>query len=811
MIVDTLMRDVRLAWRRAVRRPGFTTVVVLCLGLGIGATTGVFSVVHAVLLRPYAMQEDDQIRAVFGFDVNRTDPELGYWIAPLPFETLRDEGRAFSGMAGFIQSDFDVVEDGSSERITGARTMAGSFEVLGIRPIMGRTLLEEDVRTGRRTALISESLWKRRFAGSIDVLGRTLEVSGVTHEIVGVLPDAARFPNRAELWAVYNPDDYTRRERLGMGAILALGRLRPGVSEQDLESEMEFLAERLRELAPDFFGSTGFEAKPLRDTLTGDFRRPLWALFAAAVFVLAIAVANVANLLLVRLQSESWERALRTAIGASRWSLLRQGLIDNLLLAGLGALGGVLLANWGVAGLLAVSPIDDPSFDTVGISPPALSLAIGITLLVALLMATLPILEGTGCLAALRQAGPQGGEGRRARRIQTGFVVTQVAVSLALLVGAGLMARSFRNLQNVDPGFDLDPLLVARVSAPAPWSETQEGRTAFTNAIRESFQALPGVEAAGAIQILPLEDGEWGYGFSIEEYPPENANESEVAAGGIVTPGYFESMGIPVVEGRAFNDADRPDGLHVSMVNRALERKYWPGGSALGKRLKRGSYGDTVRPWTEIVGIVGDVRGKELGQEPNPMLFYPQAQIEGAYLSVMVYTVRAAVEPSSLVPLLRQAVSEVSPIATVFRASTGSDILRQGTSRARFNSLVMLVFSLVGLILAVTGIYGVTAFSVGRRTREFGLRMALGAEPREVRRLVLRGATSVAGVGLVLGTLLSLLGTRLISELFYGVPAFDVATYAVVSVVLGTVVMIAAYVPARRATRIHPTTALRGE
>ncbi|MCH7564987.1 MAG: FtsX-like permease family protein [Gemmatimonadetes bacterium] len=270
-------------------------------------------------------------------------------------------------------------------------------------------------------------------------------------------------------------------------------------------------------------------------------------------------------------------------------------------------------------------------------------------------------------------------------------------------------------------------------------------------------------------------------------------------------------MGIPVVGGRAFNDADRADGMYVSMVNRAFERKYWPGGSALGKRLKRGPYGGTLRPWTEIVGIVDDVRGKELGKEPNPMLFYPQAQNDGAYLSVMVYTVRAAVEPSSLVPLLRQAVAEVSPIATVFRASVGADILRQGTSRARFNSLVMLVFSLVGLILAVTGIYGVTAFSVGRRTREFGLRMALGAQPREVRRLVLRGATSVAGWGLVFGTLLSLLGTRLISELFYGVPDFDVATYSIVSVVLCAVVMIAAYVPARRATRIHPATALRGE
>ena len=808
---DDLRRDARLAVRRARRRPTFTAVVVTCLALGIGSATGVFSVLEPALLEPLPFEDASDLHVLAAFDVGRTDPDERYWMSWFPIRDLQRSSDALEGVAGFYQREFDLVGDGEAERVAGAETLPGSFAVLGVEPVLGREIDEEDMRLGRRVVLIGEAFWARRFARDPQVLGRTLTLKGHPYEIIGVIPGEVRHPNRAELWAGYVPDEYTRREHLTMGAFGTIGRLARSSDEADLRRDLDAMLARIQEAEPLAYGHFGFESLPLREALTGDFRTPLLALFGGALFVLVVAAANVANLLLARAQADTWERALRTALGAQGRTLVQQSLVENLALAAAGAGLGTLLALWGVRGLLAVAPLSSPAFDRVGLSYPVLALALLLSVAVATLLSLVPV-AGRGDAPRILHEGRAGAR-REDRRLRTAFVVGQVALSLVLLVTAGLTARSFLNLTRVDPGFQTESLLAVRVSAPPGAAETIEGRASFTRSVLQRVRALPGVEAAGATMILPLEDGDWGYNYSVEEHPLDDPNSAELTPGRILAPGYFESMGIPVLAGRDFSDADRVDAPMVAIVSSAFQERYWPGAGAagaLGKRIKRGTF-SMENPWLEIVGVVGDIRSGSLADAVRPAVFYPQAQTAGAYLSVMVYTLKVGVDASSLMPSVRSAVAEVSPAATVFRPSTGADVERIALGASRFNSLIIGIFALVGLLLAAAGTYGCTAYAVGRRTREFGVRVALGARPEQVRGLVVRGGLITAIAGIALGTGGALLLTRLLGDLLYGVEAGDASTYVLVSAVLGGTVLLASYLPSRRAMRIDPTVALKEE
>lgn len=808
--LDEIRRDVRLAIRRATRHKTFTVVVIACVALGVGATAGVFSVMRPVLLKPVPFEEPGRLMRVAAYSTSRTDPDERYWMSWTPTEQLILSGRSLEGLAGFYQIDFDVLDADGVERIPGAQTLAGSFDALRVRPVLGRTLREDDVRAGLRTALISEELWARRYARDPNALGNVITLNEQPHEIVGVIPAGHRFPNRAEIWAAYHPDDYTLSEQRGTGNLELVGRLAAGSTGVDLERDLATALRATKEIDPIFYSAWGLESISLRQALVGDFERPLWALFGGAALVLLLAVANVVNLLMARGQGEEWERALRTALGARRARMFQQGFVENLLLATAGATAGIVLAAWSTRALLAVTPLNDPAFDRVGLSPLVIAVAAGLAALVAATMSAFTAVGGSRALAALRGARGGGQSGPRDKRVQTVLVVGQIALSLVLLVGAGLFGKSFTNLQSLDLGFDSEPLVAIRVSAPPSLVGTPNGPADFARDVIGRVAAIPGVEAIGAVSGVPFDDPDVGYNHSIEDFPPEDGGQRSLAPGWVISPGYFGSMGIELLRGRDFVDADRMGAPPVAIVNREFERQRWPGGSALGKRIKRGAYA-MDRPWIEIVGVVENNRSGTLSDAVQPNLYYPVGQSQGSYLAQMAYTIRYRGDLAHVVSAFRAAVAEVAPAATVYRVSTGSDITRVALGRPKFNGLIIGAFALAGLLLAAAGVYGVTAYTVGRRTREFGLRVALGAEPRQVRSLVLRHAAVVAAIGVALGLSVAVGLTGTVGALLYEVDPRDVSTYAAVTAVLVGAVLLASYLPARRATRVDPTVALREE
>ena len=657
MWIDEVWRDVRLAARRITRRPAVSIVIITCLGAGIGATSGVYSVVRSVLVDAMPFEDADRLVQIFTFNLDRQDPERRFWVAPVTYMAVAEETEALESVAGFFATDFDVLEDGVAQRMRGARAMPGSFAALGIQPMLGRTFTQEDIEGNNRVALISEAVWRQRYGGDPSVLGRSLDVSGESASIVGVIPQGQRIPGRAEVWVNLLRRDYADGEWLSWGSLIMVGKLADRASREDLAAEFGRVSARLAEREPMILGDNGIEAVTLQEAQVGAFQPPLQALLGASVFVLLIAVANVANLLLARAQHESWEQAVRTALGASRVSLFRQSLPENMILAGLGALLGTAVAGWGVMALLALAPVDNAAFDSVGFSRRTLAMTVGLAFAVALVLSIVPAVRGrTAAVEAVGRGGRGRSSDRRERRIRNTFVMGQVAVSLVLLVGAGLMVRSFRELQMVNPGFSPDGLAVVRVSAPASVAGTHEGRVAFFTEVLARMEALPGVEAAGAAHIFPLDDDDWGYAYSVEDEPPADPNQAHSAIRRIVTHGFFRAAGIPLLRGRTFLESDALDASGVAVVSRAFEERFWPGGSGLGRRIKRGSYGRD-RPWLEIVGVVDDVRSGGLEKDVRPAVYYPMSQTDGAYVAVMAVGVRASVRPESLIPAVRRVVA----------------------------------------------------------------------------------------------------------------------------------------------------------
>jgi predicted permease len=807
--LDEIRRDAQLAIRRARRHKTFTVVVIACVALGVGATAGVFSVLRPVLLKPVPFEEPERLMRVAAYSTSRADPDERYWMSWIPTEQLILSGRSLEGLAGFYRIDFDVLDADGVERIPGAQTLAGSFDALRVRPVLGRSLRADDVRAGLRTALISEELWARRYARDANVLGQVITLNEQPHEIIGVIPAGYRFPNRAEIWAAYHPDDYTLSEQRGTGNLQLVGRLAAGSTDVDLERDLATALRATKEIDPIFYSAWGLESISLRRALVGDFERPLWALFGGAALVLLLAVANVVNLLMARAQGEEWERALRIALGVRRARMLQQRFVENVLLTAAGATAGIVLAVWGTRALLAVTPLNDPAFDRVGLSPLVIVVAAGLAALVAATMSAFTAGGGSGALAALR--GSRAGQsGLRDKRVQSVLVVGQIALSLVLLVGAGLFGKSFTNLQSLDLGFDTEPLVAIRVSAPPSLVGTPNGPADFARDVIGRVAAIPGVEAIGAVSGVPFDDPNVGYNHSIEDFPPEDGSQRSLAPGWVISPGYFASMGIEVLRGRDFVDADRMEAPPVAIVNREFERQRWPGGSALGKRIKRGAYA-MDRPWIEIVGVVEDSRAGTLSDAVQPHLYYPVGQSQGSYLAQMAYTVRYRGNLAQVVSAFRAAVAEAAPAATVYRVSTGSDITRVALGRPKFNGLIIGAFALAGLVLAAAGVYGVTAYTVGRRTREFGVRVALGAEPRQVCALVVRHGAVVAAIGVALGLSVTTVLSGTLGALLYEVDPRDVSTYTAVTALLVGTVLLASYLPARRATRVDPTVALREE
>ncbi|CAN5347645.1 ABC transporter permease [soil metagenome] len=813
----TLWQDIKYGVRMLRKNPGFTLIAIVALALGIGANASIFSVVNAVLLRPLPFAEAEQLVMVWERRPQQ-NREAGP-VAPADFLDWQKQNQSFAAMAAYSARAFNLTGGGAEpEQLIGQLVTNEFFRVLGARAALGRTLLPEvDLPGGNRVAVISHGLWQRRFGGDAGVVGRTLTLDNEIFTVAGVMPPDFNYPDReTELWASPqrtvpdvilpgNPDPATLRS---LHYLNVIARLKPDVTRTAAHAEMEAIAGRLEQQYPD--ANTGHTARVvgLHEQLVGDVRPVLIVLLSAVGFVLLIACANVANLLLARGAGREREMSIRTALGAGRLRLIRQLLIESVLLAVTGGALGLLLALWGTDALVAISPESFPRLQEINLDARVIGFTFLTSLLTGVIFGLVPALQVSklDLSSALKDGGRGSAEGFGRRRLRGALIVAEVALTMVLLVGAGLMIRSFDRLLRVDPGFKADHLLTMEVSLPqAKYNESEEQTANFFREIIGRISGLPGVQSAGATWILPLSGQGAGSGFEIEGRDPATVSERLNSAFSSVSPNYFHTMSIPIVKGREFGDRDTATAPGVSLVNETFARRYFPNEDPLGKRIKR--RGDD-NDWTTIVGVVGDVRQLGLDAEPRAEMFFSYQQSPVPFMNIVI---RTATDPATLAAAVRQEVWAVNPNQPVANVSTMNELLANSAARTRFNTLLLSLFALTALTLASVGIFGVMSYTVTQRTREIGVRMALGAQRSDVLRLVIRQGMILAGLGIVIGLAAALALTRLMTSLLYGVSATDPATFTGIALLLAGVALVACYIPARRATKVDPMVALRYE
>ena len=805
--METLWQDVRYGWRMLRAKPGFTAVAVTALALGIGANSAIFSVVNAVLLRPLPYPEPGQLAMVW-LDNRRQGVRDDITSYP-NFSDWRDQNQVFQGMAGVADWRMSLTGAGEPEELHGASVSANFFALMGVNPAAGRGFTAEEEEPGReQVVVLGHGLWQRRFGGEPGVVGRDLILSGRSYQVVGVMPQGFQFPARAELWSPLAPNPRLKAAR-GAFWLPVVGRLKPGVTRERAQAEMDVIARRLEEQYPNINGGYGINVVALHEQTVGKIRPALLVLLGAVAFVLLIACANVANLLLARAAARQKEIAIRTALGAGRWRLVRQLLTESVMLALAGGALGLLLAIWGIDTLRALSPTNIPRLDQLGIDRHVLLFTLAVSVVTGLVFGLAPTVQAWR--ATLNETLKEGGRGAAAgaggQRTRRLLVVLEMAVTLLLLIGAGLMIRSFWRLQQVDPGFNPERLLTLRLSLPR--SKYPEGLNvvAFYEQLQERLSALPGVQSVGATTSVLMDNLPNSSGFSIEGRPREPEAQRLELPFDSVTPTYFRSMGIPLLSGRTITPQDVADGPQVALVNEAVVRRYFPNEDPLGKRFKFGDPEDQA-PWITIVGVVKDVRRQGLDTAARIASYLPHRQRPARSLEVVI---RAAGEPLALAGAARDTIRSLDRDLPITNLRTMSDVLSETSAQRRFNMLLLGLFAGVALLLAAVGIYGVMAYAVTQRTHEIGIRMALGARPRDVLSLVLKQGLGLALAGVALGLGGAFALTRLMASLLYEVSATDPLTFAAVALLLVGVASLASYLPARRATKVDPMIALRYE
>ncbi|HEY8461945.1 MAG TPA: ABC transporter permease [Blastocatellia bacterium] len=778
---------------------------VVTLALGIGATSVIFSLVNGVLLRPLPYQDSERLVVI-----NETSPKRGIasmGISPLNFLDWREQNRVFTGIATYYKSSYSLTGNGEPEQISAANVSYDAFEILGVAPILGRSFTAEEERPGNdMVVILGHGLWKRRFGARPDVIGRKITLSDRSRAVIGVMPPDFKFPDDADLWGpvAINTNEWTRNDH-GWDAI---ARLKPGVTLEQARSDMNAVARRIEELNPITNDGMGVLLMPLRDGLVkSDYRRALWILMGVVGLALLIACANVANLLLARASSRAREVAVRTALGAGRWRIFRQLLTESVLLGLMGGALGCGLSIWGLDLLLAAIPIDFPFWMKFNLDGRALGFTIGVTLLAGLIFGLAPALQTSkiNLTEALKEGG-RGGAGAGSHRMLRSLVVAEVALSLILLIGAGLMMRSFMRLQGTNPGFNPENILTMRLNLPRAKYNAPEKRQAFFKELLERVRALPGAQAASAVNRAPLAGGYWSRSLTVEGFPVLSVSQAPEVYHAVVTPDFFRVMGIPILMGRDFTGADTRDSMKVTIIDERLAREYWPNESPLGKRVRFGPPEDD-EPWHTIVGVVGAVRHESLNLAGRKAVYLPHAEIA---LNSMTLAVRAA-NPENLVPAIRRQVKAMDPDLPIINIRTMTEIVSRSMWQPRLYAILFSVFAAVALALASIGIYGVMSYSVSERTREIGIRMALGAERRDVLKLVVGQGMKLALIGAAIGLGASLALTRLMRSLLFEVSSTDPLTFAGLAAFLSIVAMLACYLPTRRATKVNPMIALRCE
>jgi putative ABC transport system permease protein len=808
--VSSLLHDLRFALRALRRSPGLTAAAVAALGLGVGATAAVYSVVDAVLLEPLPYPEPGELVVLID-----SNPEAGFprfSTAPPDFADWRRQARSFETLAAFTRANLTLDAPGSEpERVAGAAVTHGFFEALGVEPAHGRAFRpEEDRLGGESVAVLGEGLWRRRFGADPGIVGRGITIGGEPRRVVGVMPAGFEFPTEVELWlplALVIGD-----EQRGSHWLAVLGRLREGTGLEAAQTEMTAIAAGLAEAYPATNEGWTVRLHRLHDLLVEDVRPALRVLTAAVVAILLIVCANVANLLLVRTARRERELAVRGALGAGRGRLLRQLVTETVVLSLAGGLLGLVLGVPGTRALVALNAEGIPRVDGIGLDLSVFLIALGAAMAAGLAAGLVPGLQAArrDLVGALKEGTAGAGEGRRARLLRQGLVVAEVAVAVVLLVVAGLLVRSLLAIQGTSPGFEPRGALTAEVSLPEATYPDDAGRARFYRSLVERLEALPGVEVAGAGFPLPLAGSGYYLDFAIEGRPAPPPQEAPNAAIRFVTPGYVEALEVPLLAGRTITGADREESRPVALVNRAMARQLWPDESPLGARLRIGASdpagGDG--DWLEVVGVVGEVRHFDLTVEPGFEIYVPMAQrpFETAGL-----VLRMEGDPRALAPRVRDAVRAVDPSLPVYRVRTLEEVVAASLAERRFGAALLGVFAALALVLACLGVYGVLSYGVAQRTRELGLRLALGAPRRGVLRLVLWQGLRLVLIGVAVGLAGAAAASRLLRGLLYEVGAADPLTYAAVPAVLAVVALAAVWLPALRATRVEPVVALRTE
>jgi putative ABC transport system permease protein len=807
--MDTIRQDIRYAFRRLVKSPAFTLVALMTLALGIGANTAIFSVVNAVLLQPLPYRDSHEIVGIFHVSDGQRAPMSGP-----NFIDVKARASTLQDAAAYTRTSQILTGRGEPLGLAGARVSASLFDLLGVRPVVGRTFVAGENEPGRtRVAVLSHALWQERFGGDAAVVGTLVTLDGVPHEVVGVMPAGFSFPAGRVIWTpLAYTDDLLAKQRSAW-YLTGVGRMRPGVSAAQVRAEVEAIGGQLAAQYPNSNEGLGLTAVPLHEAMVGDVRKAFWVLLGAVGFVLLIACVNVANLLLARAASRESEIAVRSALGAGRGRLVRQLLTESMLLGVAGGACGLLLAVWGIEALVALEPQGIPRLAEVRVDPMVIAFTMAVSLATGLLFGLVPAFQSTrgGVASTLKEAGRGALSTRGATRMRTTLVVAELALAVTLLAGAGLLIRSFTRLAAVDPGFEVQPALTFGLSLPGTRYGEEAQRIAFFDQLLQRLEAIPGVEAAAAVLSLPLTGASVVLTFEVEGRPPIPPAQQPAMQVRVATAEYFRTIGIPLERGRLFTDADRMNTPQVVLITAAAAEQYFPGEDPIGQRITLGWRRGEGRPNAggEVVGIIGDIKDEGLAEPDPPQIYLPYAQLPLAAMSVVLKT---AVPPASVAEQARAAVYSLDGNLAVANVRTLDEVVARSISQPRFYMTLLTIFAGVALALAAIGIFGVLSYGVAQRTREIGIRMALGADHRTVLGLIVREAMVMTGGGVLLGVAAAFLLTEwLVSTLLFDTSPHDPMTFAVVAVVLTFVSLAAAYVPARRATRVDPIEALRAE
>ena len=804
--MTTLLHDLRYGIRMLLKNPGFTFAALITLALGVASSTAIFSVIDGVLLHPLPYPDSDEIMILH--PTQRSTGEAGGATAPANYLDWASQNDVFTQMSASSGAQFSLSDSDQPERVRGTMTTSNVFPLFGVAPVLGRTLLPSDEQLGRNhVVVLSSELWARRYGSDRNIIGREISLNDEPFTIVGVMPPNYQPDGYGELWIPSafgvptnilrpNVDPHPIR---GSNYLDVFARLKPGVTLEKASAQMDAIARRLEQQYPDDNKDVGIKVTPLHEDVVGGIRPVLLLLFAAVGFLLFIGCANVANLLLARAAARSREISIRAAMGASRTRLIRQLLTESVLLSVLGGVVGAVLAAWAIPLLMAMAPPALHSFKEIGLNAQVLSFGLGVSVITGILFGLVPaISSSTSNPAESLKQGERGSSGGGSRR-RAILIATEVGISLILLIGAGLMIKSFANLTKVAPGFNSDRLLIFNIGASARADEA--GQLAFYQQVVERVAAVPGVESVAAISRLPFSGGN-----SSRTFNRPGSTKIDQADIRVATPDYFKTMGIPLVRGRNFNEHDTKGSTPVTIINERTAKEVFPGEDPIGQFIE--NYGPKNEK-LQVVGVVGNVRHLALETAPRPEIYQPLGQGTWPLVSIAVRT--APENPLTLLPAVQQAVWSVNKSIALGNPRSMNEMIARTLLQKKFTMLLLSIFAGTALVLAAVGLYGVISYSVAQRTRELGIRLALGAQRSDVLRLILRQGMTLVAAGVIFGVVVSLGLTRLIASLLYGISASDPITFFLLSAALVLVAFIACWLPARRASAVDPIVTLHAE